>query len=99
MILDGPGSWSNDQFLAWAQKQCYTVLGTLLLAAADLKIDACPMEGFESDAYDEVLGLKDQGLHATLVIPIGYRSTDDGTAHVVKSRRHLEDIVELRYSE
>ena len=97
MMIDGPGSWTDDQVLAWAQKQCYIVLGTLLMAAADLKIDACPMEGFEADAYDELLGLKDQGLHTTLVIPIGYRSVDDAMQHAKKIRRHLNDIVELRY--
>ncbi|MFT6361135.1 MAG: nitroreductase/dihydropteridine reductase [Candidatus Paceibacteria bacterium] len=99
MMIGGPGTWSEDQVILWSQKQCYTVLGTLLLAAADLKIDACPMEGFQPDAYDEILGLKEQGLHATLVIPIGYRSAEDSTQHDAKSRRHLDDIIELRYSE
>lgn len=97
MMMDGPGSWENKGVTAWAKRQCYIVLGSLLLAAADLKIDTCPMEGFDADAYDKILGLSEHGLTATLVIPIGYRSVDDATQHAKKVRAHLTEITSLRY--
>ena len=99
MMLNTIGSRPPQEQLAWSQRQCYIVLGTLLLAAADMKIDACPMEGFEPDAYDDLLGLKEKGLHTTVIIPIGYRAHDDEYQHVQKSRRDLDEIVELRYAE
>lgn len=97
MMKQSIGSQDPDAQLTWAQKQCYTVLGTLLLACADLKIDACPMEGFIPASYNELLGLSAQGLHATIVIPIGYRDVHDSYQHVKKVRRSLADMVHLQY--
>lgn len=85
--------------LQWAQRQCYLPLATLLIAAADLKIDVCPMEGFIPEEYDRILGLQNQGLHATVIAAVGYRSHEDKLQHAKKSRRTLDDIVELRYGE
>lgn len=97
MMVDTMKGMSDDERNQWAQKQCYGVMGTLLLAAADLKIDACPMEGFDNQKYNEILELDKKNLHATIVIPIGYRSSEDETQHAAKVRRPLEDIVNLEY--
>lgn len=32
-------------------------MGVLLTVCAQMKIDACPMEGFDPVKYDEILGL------------------------------------------
>ncbi|MGB5429969.1 NAD(P)H-dependent oxidoreductase, partial [Eudoraea sp.] len=61
----------------WSARQTYLALGNLLSAAADLKIDTCPMEGFEAETYNELLGLKDKGLNTSVVAAIGYRSEED----------------------
>ncbi|MDN3596871.1 nitroreductase family protein [Zunongwangia endophytica] len=42
----------------WAIKQSYIALGTALIAAAELKIDATPMEGFDAKKFDRLLHLK-----------------------------------------
>ncbi|MBN7815342.1 NAD(P)H-dependent oxidoreductase [Algoriphagus pacificus] len=80
---------------SWSEKQCYLAMNNLLIAAAELKLDACPMEGFEPDKYDEILGLNDQGLHAVLVAPIGFRALDDSTHFRKKVRRSSEELFEL----
>ena len=41
----------------WTKRQTYLALSNLLIACAELKIDACPMEGFEVDKYNDILGL------------------------------------------
>ena len=41
----------------WMEKQAYLALGTLLLGAAALGLDACPMEGFDVQARDTERGL------------------------------------------
>lgn len=87
----------DDETLAWSQKQAYLALGTLLIAGSDLKIDICPMEGFEPDKYDQVLGLEEKGLHATVIAAVGYRSHKDPLARAHKSRKPLEDLVNLEY--
>jgi nitroreductase len=78
----------------WAAKQVYIALGSLLIACAGLKIDACPMEGFEKDRYDEILGLKEQGLRSTVIAAVGYRSIDDDTSKRKKVRKPKEVLFE-----
>jgi nitroreductase len=75
---------------SWAARQTYLALGNLLSAAASLKIDACPMEGFEPETYNELLGLKEKGLNTTVVAAIGYRSEEDDTQHYKKVRQSKE---------
>lgn len=83
----------DEKKAIWSAKQAYIVLGNLLSAAADLKIDACPMEGFDAAQFDEILGLKEKGLTAAVLAPIGYRSTEDETQHHKKVRKSKENII------
>jgi len=76
----------------WTAKQAYIALGTLLTAAAELKIDATPMEGFDKDAVNKILGLTEKGLSAALIIPLGYRSEEDATQHLKKVRKPNEEL-------
>jgi nitroreductase len=77
---------------SWTSKQTYLALGNLMNAAAELKIDVTPMEGFEAEKYNEILGLEKLGLNATLVAPIGYRHEDDATQNYAKVRKSNEDL-------
>ncbi len=77
----------------WATRQAYIALGSLMAECADLKIDSCPMEGFLPDQYDQILNLADHQLHATLVLPIGYRADDDKHQHYKKVRKPLDEMV------
>ena len=76
----------------WTAKQTYIALGNVMQAAAELKIDTCPMEGFEAEKYDEILGLGKLGLTAAVALPIGYRSEEDATQHYAKVRRAKEEL-------
>jgi nitroreductase/dihydropteridine reductase len=64
----------------------------LLSAAADLGIDACPMEGFEPGSFDEILGLRNLGLTASVIAPIGFRADDDHFSKAAKVRRPKEEL-------
>ena len=77
----------------WATKQAYLAMGNLLTICAIEKIDACPMEGFDTNGYDELLNLSDKGLSSVLVMPIGYRAEDDMFADFKKVRKTLEEAV------
>lgn len=85
-------SLSEEAKNIWTSKQTYLALGNLLNAAAELKIDVTPMEGFEPEQYNEILGLKKLGLNASLVAPIGYRHEEDATQHYVKVRKSNEEL-------
>lgn len=76
----------------WSAKQTYIALGNLLNAAAELKIDVTPMEGFVPEQYNEILGLSQLGLHASLVATIGYRHEDDASQYYKKVRKSNDDL-------
>lgn len=78
---------------AWTAKQAYIALGNFLTSAALLGIDACPMEGFDSEAYDRILGLDGSGYSATVVATAGYRAEDDGYASLPKVRYGKNELV------
>ena len=71
----------------WTSKQTYLALGNLLNAAADLKIDVTPMEGFEASEVNAILGLDKLGLNASLIATAGYRHQEDETQHYIKARK------------
>ncbi|MBM1107989.1 NAD(P)H-dependent oxidoreductase [Aurantibacter crassamenti] len=76
----------------WTAKQTYIALGNLLSAAATLKIDSCPMEGFDAKEYNKILDLDKKNLNASVVITLGYRSEEDETQHYKKVRKSNEEL-------
>ncbi len=77
---------------SWAGKQVYIALGNALQAAAELQIDTCPMEGFQPEEYNRILGLTDKNLNAAVVLAVGYRSQEDETQHLPKVRKSKEEL-------
>lgn len=86
---------SQEEKTSWLKSQTYLALGNLLNACAELKIDACPMEGFEPDAYNKILGLDKQGLNAAVIAPIGYRHLEDHTIGQLKVRKPKDILFEI----
>jgi len=86
--------FSDDEIKSWTAKQTYIGLGNLLAACAELKIDACPMEGFEPKAYNDILGLSKKGLSAAVIATIGYRSEEDLTQDNKKVRKPINELFE-----
>ena len=77
-----------------AARQAYIGLGTALIAAAEEGVDSTPMEGFDPDAVDEILGLRARGLRSVILLPLGYRATQgDWLVDLKKVRRRREDFV------
>lgn len=93
-MIGNIASLTPEKQIIWAQKQAYLALGNLLNAAAELKIDVTPMEGFLPEQYNEILDLKEKGLHATLVATIGYRHDEDDTQHYAKVRKPITELFE-----
>lgn len=83
---------TDEVKVTWNHKQAYIALGVLVSAAADLGIDTCPMEGFNAAKFDEILGLKELGLTASVIAPIGYRAEEDAFSKAAKVRRPKEEL-------
>jgi len=70
----------------WMEKQVYLNLGTVLLGASTLGIDAIPIEGFDAKILDEQFGLRERGYTSLVIVPLGQRREDDFNATLPKSR-------------
>ncbi|MBV8311774.1 MAG: NAD(P)H-dependent oxidoreductase [Planctomycetaceae bacterium] len=92
-MLLGSLSRPVEEVNAWATRQLYIALGFFLSAAAMLGIDACPMEGFQPEQYDAILGLTEMGYGATVLATAGYRAADDPYIKLPKVRFKPEDVV------
>ena len=84
---------AKTEITNWVINQAYLSLGNLLTVCAVEEIDACPMEGFLPEKYDELLGLDKQNLKSVLALPVGYRAKDDIFSEFKKVRRQLEDVI------
>lgn len=56
-----------------AARQAYIGFGMAIAAAAELHVDATPMEGFNGPELDKLLGLDKKGLRSVTILPLGYR--------------------------
>lgn len=86
------GQMDEQMKLTWMAKQAYIAHGNVLAATAHMEIDSCPMEGFDSAKYDEILGLTELGLKSLVLLPIGFRAEDDGYQHLPKVRFPQEEL-------
>ena len=70
----------------WMRNQVYIALGLFLAECAYRQIDACPMEGFDPQKFDEILELPKEGLESVVLCAVGYRAADDPYAKLEKVR-------------
>jgi nitroreductase len=93
------GSLTNmtqEQKISWAQRQAYIGLGFALTAAAVEEVDSTPMEGFVPESVDTVLGLQELGLKSVVVLPLGYRDTENDSLSTLKKVRWDNDKFFIR---
>lgn len=94
-MLDGVVAGRDDVSLdAWNARQTYIALGVMMETASLLGIDNAAMEGFDPRGVDEILGLKEKNLTATVMLAVGYRGTD-AVADRPKVRRSFDEVVEF----
>lgn len=80
-----------------AARQAYIGFGMAVAAAAFEGVDATPMEGFDADKLDEILGLREKGLRSVTILPLGYRAAEgDWLAPLKKVRRPKDQFVSGR---
>jgi len=84
----------NGTLDSWIKSQAYIPLGIMIETAALLEIDTCPIEGFQPEKVDEVLGLKAKNLKSVALLAVGYRGNDPMSSGP-KVRRDFEEVVEF----
>jgi len=85
---------TDEENFIWSSKQAYIALGTGLIAAANLQVDATPMEGFDAEKFDTILGLKEKGLKSVVLLSLGYRDEEkDFLAKLKKVRLPKDEFV------
>lgn len=77
----------------WLTRQVYLSLGYTMLGVAALGIDSTSIEGIDVDRLDELLHLREKGLHSLVVLSLGYHADDDFNAQLPKSRLPTEYII------
>ena len=82
-----------EQRQSWSKNQAYIALGNLMTVCAIENIDACPMEGFIPEQYDQILKLGEKGLKSVLILPVGYRADDDMFSTLKKVRKSINQTV------
>jgi nitroreductase/dihydropteridine reductase len=93
MVTGSIAGKTPEQLLNWNMRQAYIALGFGLVAAANEQVDATPMEGFDPDALDTVLGLQEKGLRSTVILALGYRDAEkDYLSSAVKVRRSKDEL-------
>jgi len=93
MIAGFAETMSREARHAWNMRQTYIALGQLMTTAAVLGIDACPMEGISTAAYDRILGLEQSGYATVVACALGYRSADDKYAATPKARFERDRVI------
>ena len=95
-LKDSIGSQTKEEIEQMARNQAYIAVGNLMTVCAYEKIDACPMEGFNPEKFDEILQLKDKNLQSVLLLPVGYRAEDDFMRKLKKVRKPVkENVIEI----
>lgn len=87
------GSKNEIDIKYWMEKQIYIALWNLMTVCATMGIDACPMEGFNPQKYNEILWLSDMWLSAVVLLTVWYRSDKDDYAKLAKVRFDEKDVI------
>lgn len=77
MLIGMFGAQTAHQNFEHAARQAYLAFGLAIAAAAELRVDSTPMEGFNNAALDEFLDLEKQGLKSVVILPLGYRDEEN----------------------
>jgi nitroreductase len=94
MLLGSYPQKEAEENFNHAAKQAYIAFSQAIIAAAYEGVDTTPLEGFDANAVDKILGLREKGLRSAVLLPIGYRQEDkDWLVNLKKVRKPMEDLV------
>lgn len=81
---------------ARAREQAHIALGSMLLTAAQLQVDASPMWGFQPTEVDRILQLSEKWRTSVVLMALGHRDPQDPALQRTKARRPSVRSVDTR---
>lgn len=94
MLLSSYPQKDAEENFNHAAKQAYIAFSQAIAAAAFESVDSTPLEGFDADALDKIIGLREKGLRSCVMLPLGYRDAEnDWLVNLKKVRKSKEDLV------
>lgn len=79
---------SDETLESWSACQVYIAAANMMSAAASIGIDSCPIEGFDREAVEKIMGIDTRDFGIPLLIPFGYRIKE-------QQSRHRSDLCDL----
>ncbi|WP_293915918.1 MULTISPECIES: NAD(P)H-dependent oxidoreductase [unclassified Sphingobacterium] len=89
---------SAEENFVHTARQAYIGFGLAIAQAAELKIDTTPVEGFNNQQLDELLGLTEKGLKSVTLLPIGYRDNEGDWLVSMKKVRNPQSEFIIEYN-
>ena len=86
--------WTEEAKKSWSEKQAYLALGFGMLAAAELKIDTCALEGIDIQDVNKILQLEASDYHVSVLLALGKRAEGDQNQHLKKVRLETSVLFE-----
>ncbi|SFV53769.1 Oxygen-insensitive NAD(P)H nitroreductase / Dihydropteridine reductase [hydrothermal vent metagenome] len=83
---------SDENIYNWTARQCYIAGANMMTAGAFIGIDSCPIEGFEKEKVEEILGLDTTEYQVAMLLPFGYRVNEQSE----QLRLPFDEVVEFR---
>ena len=65
-------NYSYKDTYHWMEKQTYMVVGLTMMAAAELGVEATPLEGFDPTSVDKAFKIRETGHATTVLLALGY---------------------------
>jgi nitroreductase len=85
-----------DILFQWACRQTYIILANMMMSASLLKIDSCPIEGFDMGEVEKILIeeniLDKEHFGVACMVAFGYRTSGPDKQ---RSRREISEVVKL----
>ena len=83
---------SDKNIFSWTARQSYIALGNMMTGAASIGIDSCPIEGFEKEKIEKIIGINPKKYQLAVLVPFGYRLKEQSS----QLRVDLDEVVEFR---
>jgi nitroreductase len=71
-------SYQYKDLTHWMEKQTYMAVGMTMMAAAELGVDATPLEGFDPTSVDKAFKIRETGHTTTVLLALGYPEPSKG---------------------
>jgi nitroreductase len=64
---------SDENIYSWTARQSFIAAANMMTSAAYLGIDSCPIEGYDREKVEEILGIDTSKYRLSMLLPLGYR--------------------------